>query len=185
MRTLFFSSMALLLFSCGQNAQSENTLSKRANLDSLKSVVQSFDNKAMSAERGQIPQNEIKGVVQACLTLGDSLKDTNEKVKYFVKGGNIAGSARMANEVKRSFEAALSLENDPAKLALIHFQFGFISDEFLKQFDVAQREYEIIITDFASSEWADDAQLALSQLGKSDEQILRELKEKNASITQK
>ena len=73
----------------------------------------------------------------------------------------------------------------PAKLALIHFQFGFISDEFLKQFDVAQREYEIIITDFASSEWADDAQLALSQLGKSDEQILRELKEKNASITQK
>ena len=125
MRTLFFSSMALLLFSCGQNAQSENTLSKRANLDSLKSVVQSFDNKAMSAERGQIPQNEIKGVVQACLTLGDSLKDTNEKVKYFVKGGNIAGSARMANEVKRSFEAALSLENDPREIGFNSFSIWF------------------------------------------------------------
>jgi hypothetical protein len=185
MRTLLFSSIALLLFSCGQNSQSGNAQTKRANLDSLKSVVQSFDNKAMTAERGQISQQEIKGVVQACLTLGDSLKDNNEKVKYFVKAGNIAGSARMANEVKRSFEAALSLENDPAKLALIHFQFGFISDEFLKQFDVAQREYEIIISDFAASEWADDAQLALSQLGKSDEQILRELKEKNASITKK
>jgi hypothetical protein len=174
-----------VLFSCNQNASDEAKKSKPANLDSLKSVVQAFDNKAMSAQRGEIPQKEIKDVVQACLILGDSLRDTNEKVKYFVKAGNIAGGAHMANEVKRSFEAALSLENDPAKLALIHFQFGFISDEFLKQFDVAQREYEIIISDFSNSEWADDAQLALSQLGKSDEEILRELKAKNKEASKK
>ncbi len=50
MRTLFLATIALLFFSCGQKSQSENAQTKRANLDSLRSVVQGFDNKAMTAE---------------------------------------------------------------------------------------------------------------------------------------
>jgi len=180
MRYYFLFVVVILFFACN-SGNNKSKGKKSLNIDSLKNVVQGYDLKIADLPNKKITDQEIQNTINACIILGDSLKDKKERVSYFLKAANIAGSAKMAKEVKRSFESALSLENEPEKLALIHFQFGFISDEYLKQFDVAQREYEIIISDFGQSEWADDAKLALSQLGKTDEEILKELKAKNAN----
>jgi DNA topoisomerase VI subunit A len=71
------------------------------------------------------------------------------------------------------------LENDKEKLAELHYTYAFINDAKLKQFDIARQEYQLLMTDFASSFWAEQAKMALEVLGKSDEEILATFKAKN------
>jgi DNA topoisomerase VI subunit A len=98
---------------------------------------------------------------------------------YFEKAGSISGEAHFNEEVKSCFESAFALENDPEKLAELHYTYAFINDAKLKQFDIARQEYQLLITDFSTSFWAEQAKMALEVLGKTDEEILAAFKAKN------
>ena len=71
------------------------------------------------------------------------------------------------------------MENDKEKLAELHYTYAVINDAKLKQFDIARQEYQLLITDFSTSFWAEQAKMALEVLGKTDEEILELFKAKN------
>lgn len=166
------------LASCGDKKNPHEAGEVKLNPDSLKQVVSTFDEKIKSGQT--ITIEDKRNTVQAYKYLAELSSDNKEKVDYYLKAGNLSGASHFNNEVKTCFEAALSLENDAMRLAEIHFTYAFINDTYLKQLDVAKMEYEKVISDFPSSPWAKEAQNALSYLGKSDEEILKEF-EKNAT----
>jgi tetratricopeptide (TPR) repeat protein len=180
MRTLFFIAISAILFaSCG-NQTAEAPKEKMINGDSLLKVVNDFDaNIKAGYPIVKMSREQLKGVVSAYKELALITTDRNTQVMYFEKAGSISGEAHFNEEVKSCFESAFAIENDPEKLAELHYTYAFINDAKLKQFDIARQEYQLLITDFSTSFWAEQAKMALEVLGKTDEEILAAFKEKN------
>jgi len=180
MRTLFFIVISAIVFaSCG-NKTAEAPKEKKINGDSLLKVVNDFDANIKSGNPiVKMSREQLKGVVSAYKELALITTDRNAQVMYFEKAGSISGEAHFNEEVKSCFESAFALENDKEKLAELHYTYAFINDAKLKQFDIARQEYQLLMTDFASSFWAEQAKMALEVLGKSDEEILATFKAKN------
>ena len=181
MRTLFFIAVsAILVASCGGNKTADVSKEKKINGDSLLKVVNDFD---ASVKGGnpivKMSREQLKGVVSAYKELALITTDRNTQVMYFEKAGSISGEAHFNEEVKSCFESAFALENNPEKLAELHYTYAFINDAKLKQFDIARQEYQLLITDFPNSPWAKDANTAIELLGKTDEEILAAFKAKN------
>ncbi|MEY3849806.1 MAG: hypothetical protein RJA38_247 [Bacteroidota bacterium] len=180
MRTLFFIAISAILFaSCG-NQTAEAPKEKKINGDSLLKVVNDFDANIKAGNPiVKMSREQLKGVVSAYKELALITTDRNTQVMYFEKAGSISGEAHFNEEVKSCFESAFALENNPEKLAELHYTYAFINDAKLKQFDIARQEYQLLITDFSTSFWAEQAKMALEVLGKTDEEILAAFKEKN------
>ena len=180
MRKLFFIAIAAILFaSCG-NKTAEAPKEKKINGDSLLKVVNDFDANVKSGNPiVKMSREQLKGVVGAYKELAMITTDRNTQVMYFEKAGSISGEAHFNEEVKSCFESAFALESNPEKLAELHYTYAFINDAKLKQFDIARQEYQLLITDFSTSFWAEQAKMALEVLGKTDEEILAAFKAKN------
>jgi len=181
MRKLLFIAISAILFaSCGGNQTSEAPKEKKINGDSLLKVVNDFDANIKAGNPiVKMSREQLKGVVSAYKELALITTDRNTQVMYFEKAGSISGEAHFNEEVKSCFESAFALENDPEKLAELHYTYAFINDAKLKQFDIARQEYQLLITDFSTSFWAEQAKMALEVLGKTDEEILAAFKAKN------
>jgi len=181
MRTLFFIAISALFFaSCGENKTAEVSREKKINGDSLLKVVNDFDaNVKAGTPIVKMSREQLTNVVMACKELALITTDRNTQVMYFEKAGSISGEAHFNQEVKSCFENAFALENDKEKLAELHYTYAFINDAKLKQFDIARQEYQLLITDFSTSFWAEQAKMALEVLGKTDEEILELFKAKN------
>jgi hypothetical protein len=180
MRTLFFLAISLIIFaSCG-NKTAEAPIEKKINGDSLLKVVNDFD---ASVKAGnpivKMSREQLRGVVKAYKELALITTDRNTQVSYFEKAGSISGEAHFNEEVKSCFENAFALESNTEKLAELHYTYAFINDAKLKQIDIARQEYQLLITDFSTSFWAEQAKMALEVLGKTDEEILESFKAKN------
>lgn len=181
MRTLIFIAISAIVFaSCGGNQTADAPKEQRINGDSLLKVVNDFD---ASVKAGnpivKMSREQLRGVVRAYKELALITTDRNTQVMYFEKAGSISGEAHFNEEVKNCFENTFALENNPEKLAELHYSYAFINDAKLKQIDVARQEYQLIITDFPTSFWAEQAKMALEVLGKTDEEILAAFKAKN------
>ncbi len=181
MRILFFIAISAFFFaSCGTKI-AEAPKEKKINGDSLLKVVNDFDaNVKAGTPIVKMSREQLTNVVKACKELALITTDRNMQVMYFEKAGNISGEAHFNEEVKSCFENAFALENDKEKLAELHYIYAFINDAKLKQFDIARQEYQLLITDFSTSFWAEQAKMALEVLGKTDEEILAIFKAKSA-----
>lgn len=176
--SLFF--IAVTLFSSCGNEPAEVSHEKKINGDSLMKVVNDFDANVKAGNPiVKMSREQLKGVVQAYKELGLITTDRNTQVAYFERAGSISGEAHFNEEVKTCFESTFALESNPEKLAELHYTYAFINDAKLKQFDVARSEYQLLITDFPTSFWAEQAKMALEVLGKTDEEILATFKTKN------
>ena len=160
MRILFFIAISAFFFaSCGTKT-AEAPKEKKINGDSLLKVVNDFDaNVKAGTPIVKMSREQLTNVVKACKELALITTDRNMQVMYF--------------------ENAFALENDKEKLADLHYIYAFINDAKLKQFDIARQEYQLLITDFSTSFWAEQAKMALEVLGKTDEEILAAFQEKN------
>ncbi|MFA9220828.1 MAG: hypothetical protein ACEQSL_06550 [Sediminibacterium sp.] len=181
MRTLFFIAITAILFaSCGENKTADVSKEKKINGDSLLKVVNDFDANVKAGNPiVKMSREQLSNVVKAYKELALITPDRNAQVMYFEKAGSISGEAHFNDEVKSCFESTFALENDKEKLAELHYTYAFINDAKLKQFDVARQEYQLLITDFSDSFWAEQAKMALEVLGKTDEEILATFKAKN------
>ena len=181
MRKLFFFAIsAILIASCGGNKTAEAPKEKKINGDSLLKVVADFDaNVKAGTPIVKMSREQLKGVVAAYKELALITTDRNTQVMYFEKAGSISGEAHFNEEVKSCFESTFALETNPEKLAELHYTYAFINDAKLKQFDIARQEYQLLITDFSTSFWAEQAKMALEVLGKTDEEIIAAFEAKN------
>lgn len=171
--------VAILFASC-ENHTAEAPKEKKINGDSLLKVVNDFDANIKAGNPiVKMSREQLKRVVSAYKELALITTDRNTQVMYFEKAGSISGEAHFNEEVKSCFESAFALENNPEKLAELHYTYAFINDAKLKQFDIARQEYQLLITDFPNSPWAKDANTAIELLGKTDEEILAAFKAKN------
>ncbi len=103
--------------------------------------------------------------------------DSNTQ-RYIFKAGNLymnMGKGKQAIEMFDQYRA--SYPNNP-RSALCLFFTAYIYENILKNLDKAQESYILFIEKYPRHDFADDAQMALNNLGKTPDQMVKEFEMK-------
>lgn len=155
MRSLCCYFIILLLFACsGSTARTEEEIAR------------------LETELTRQPSEEV--LVQLLDLYKEMAGKTTgaEHMDYLWKAGETARAARDFPTAETIFLELYSQDTDPDLAAKALFLHAFMCDEDLKQFDRAKTLYEQFIKKFPDSDFTDDAQFLLENLGKTDEEML-------------
>ena len=196
-RTLLFCTACLILTACGSGTEESDT---PAQSEQLADAPLPFDDIAAALD-AQRPAGEIAGML-----LRDYAKVSNDRTGMVDPAAGsqyIELADRLATEAKGDTVAALPLY----KAAEVHqalgnfrgaidifervyreypnfskagealFMLGFTYDENLREYDKAREAYTTFLEKYPNNTFADDTEMLLSNLGKSDEEMLKSLQQ--------
>ena len=197
MRTIFFLSIltAFVFTGCGGNDQQATDEAAPPTTTDVYAAA------ATALEAGQGPATVSKLLMDNFQAVSDPKTGA---LNVQVSQDFVAMATQLADKYPNDTLAAMPLYraaevvralNDPVQTALIYqrvynsypsfskapealFMLGFTFDEDLGDLDKAETTYNDFLQKFPNHSFADDTQMLLENLGKSDEEILKELEKK-------
>jgi outer membrane protein assembly factor BamD (BamD/ComL family) len=98
--------------------------------------------------------------------------------KYTFKAGSLYMNTGNGKQAIEMFDLYRSTYPNDEKSAMCLFFTAYIYENLLKNLDKAQELYILFIEKYPHHDFADDAQIALNNLGKSPEQMVKEFEKK-------
>jgi len=138
----------------------------------------------LEAKLAEEPNDEILGQLlglykeMASMTKGESHFD------YLWKAGETARAAKEFDTAESIFMELYSQDENPDLATKALFLHAFMCDEDLKEYDKAKELYKRFLEKYPDSDFSDDAQFLLENIGKSDEEMLELLHKSNPGPTE-
>ena len=107
----------------------------------------------------------------------------DKHLDYLWKAGETARAAREFDTAEAIFMDLYAQNESPDLATKALFLHAFMCDEDLKQYDKAKMLYQRFLEKYPDSDFSDDAQFLLENLGKSDEEMLQLLNKSNKDST--
>ncbi len=166
-----------LLFACadkskndGSNKRSEATYIQ--SIDSLEKVLYAKTDKGIDRSAALATIGAYAGIVK-------DYPSTKLAAEYLFKAGEISSSLNYSTEAIGYFKAAYDNYPDFNKASYCLFLQAFIYENQLHQLGEAAHLYNEVIKKFPNEKIAQDAQACLNNLGKTDEELIKEFDAKN------
>lgn len=183
MKPIYFLGFVLFTLSCSQPAsQSED--GKVSSLDTSNYYPLFIQAKQLDStimEANHLDTELGNKAIQAFSSYATHCKDSTWAPVYLFKAGQIAKAIHDIPKSKMYFEKCIDAYPNFANRAAVMFMLAQLYDEagLLNNEDEARKIYEKIIFLYPNSEWALAAQAAINNLGKTDEELIREFNQKN------
>ncbi|MBL4577304.1 MAG: tetratricopeptide repeat protein [Flavobacteriales bacterium] len=104
---------------------------------------------------------------------------------YLFKGGEVSMGMGSSEKAIELYNRVYKEYPDYRKAATALFLIGFVNETQVRNLAKAQKHYRKFIADFPDHNLIDDAKFSLDNLGKSDEDIIKEFEAKLAKTNQK
>ena len=154
----------LVLFGC----------SKSSPLDQRMAIMDRFEQLADPAT-GMLNLEASAVFVEDARAFSDAYPSDTMAAMPLYRSAEISRSLGKAKETIDTYQKILERYPTFHKAAEAQFMLAFSYDEDLKDIEKARQAYTEFIQQHPNHTFADDAQMLLSNLGKSDEEILQEL----------
>lgn len=99
--------------------------------------------------------------------------------EYLFKAGEVATASKKYKKALEQYETILSKYADYKHYKETMYLKAFLLDNFLNDDAAAKVVYEEVIAKYPTTNYAKDAKTAIQNLGKTDEQLMEEIKKKN------
>ena len=134
----------------------------------------------LEAEVSQSPSDDkISQLLTLYQKAGETMNDESLRLDYLWKAGESARTLQDYQLAEQIYQDIYNHHQESEYAAKALFLHAFMSDEDLNNFSKAEALYKVFLQKYPDSEFADDAEFLLNHLGKSDEEILKILTEKN------
>ena len=100
--------------------------------------------------------------------------DEKTKVDYLLRAGEMAALINQYGKALGYYEQILNEYPNSGKVATALFMKGYTLDDKLKKLDEAKVIYEEFLQKYPEDEFADDTKFLLDNLGKSEEEIIKQ-----------
>lgn len=177
---LFFSiSILFLLASCGNNENKEQ-----------KTIAKEIPREPYIAQIKMLEKEMLKSPEFNNLTADSAIKAYSDYAMFFpndslspdylFKAGEIATAAKKYKQALIFYQIITSKYPDFKYIKESLYLQAFLLDNFMNDDAGAKIIYDEIITKYPTSNYAKDSKAAISNLGKTDEQLIEEFKKKNS-----
>jgi outer membrane protein assembly factor BamD (BamD/ComL family) len=171
---LFVSVMVLFLTACnspaGKKETSTNVLTKTELSDSIhQSEKVLFDKAAARIDK--------KGALKLAgyyKEYANRFPDDSLAAGYLFKASDIYMNMGLPQQTVILFDKLIKEYPDYDKIATCYFLRAFVYDDQLKDYKTAKKYYQDFLNKYPDSEFADDAEMLLKNIGKSPEELIKE-----------
>ena len=150
-------------------------------LDGLPPVeerIKGFAEKIFNGESGDFNPKVAYSFIPACENYAIALPKDSLSPNFLIDAATIARNLNQTQKVLELFKWVYTNYPESPKAGDARFSEAFTYDNDLKDYDRAKVAYEAFLKDYPTHPFAESAQVMLNNLGKSDEQIIRELEAK-------
>jgi outer membrane protein assembly factor BamD (BamD/ComL family) len=167
LQNLFLLVICFLLFAgCGPSKEKMN------------SKIQELEKQLYSANVGPVDTSKANEMIDLYLDFEKKFPKDTAAAEYLNRAASLAMNTGKAPRSIEIINDIIAKYPDYKKIASCYFLKGFVYDYHLKDINNARKAYQEFIAKFPKDELADDAQISMNNLGKSDEQIIKEFEEK-------
>lgn len=181
--TLLAVVIMVLAVSCGNNEKQNETAATQLTPEQLaaqqEQIAQIKTLEAQIHDAEEVDNTLANEAIKLYSDFATAFPDDTLAPEYLFKAGEVATAAK---KYKRAldFYQVITQKYPQYKHTMqsLYLQ-GFLFDNFLNDDASAKTVYEEIIAKYPNTTYAKDAKSAIDNLGKSDEQIIKEFEEKN------
>lgn len=151
---------------------------KKQSASDLRAELMANFEKLADSQTGLLDKDASTDFVSAANSFADLYPTDTLAALPLYRSAEISRSIGKPKDAIETYKKILTLYPTFYKAAEAQFMLAFSYDEDLKDIDRARAAYTEFISEHPQHTFTDDAQMLLSNLGKSEEEILRELEAK-------
>jgi outer membrane protein assembly factor BamD (BamD/ComL family) len=155
-----------ILFACGQSKEKATT------------KIKELEKQLFSTTTGPVDTAKANEMINMYVDFEKKYSSDTAAAEYLYRAANLAMNTGKALKSIEYLNNIITKYPNYKKLASCYFLKGFVYDYHLKDINNARKAYQEFIQKYPKDDLTDDAQISLNNLGKSDEQIIREFEEK-------
>ena len=158
------------------------TINSCSTNNETKEKMESLENKLYSNKNQAIEKSDAADLIKAYIEYAENNSADSLSAEYLFKAGEVAMGISESDKSISCFNKVYTEYPNYRKAATAMFLVGFVYETQLKSLAAAQKIYIDFIKKFPEHNLVDDAQFSLNNLGKTDEQIIKEFEAKQAII---
>jgi tetratricopeptide (TPR) repeat protein len=172
-RTVLFL-LLLAIFTTACDAPQKKEKQKELSLN--ESILQQ-EEKVFNDDQNRVNRQEAMALVNLYEEYATQNPDDSLSPEYLFRASDISMNLGRPGQTIRLFNRILTKYPDFKKAPSTLFLMAFVYEDQIKDYDNAKKYYELFLSKYPDSEFADDAEISLKNLGKSPEELIREFEE--------
>ncbi|MCU0371582.1 MAG: tetratricopeptide repeat protein [Bacteroidales bacterium] len=138
--------------------------------------------KEISSENFSLDEKGIRTaeeLIQAYVSYAESHKEGPEAPEYLYHAADLSLNINKSKESLELYNRIIYQYPDFVKVPECLFLVGYITENYMQNYGKAREIYESFIAKYPQHDFADDAAISIENMGKSPEELIRAIEEKN------
>jgi TolA-binding protein len=147
---------------------------KKEVADDLKNAIALLEEKLYNNQDIQISKNDAIELIGLYEEYATSFPEDSVAPVYLFRASDLSMNLQRPEETIALFNELLASYPDYEKTPSVLFLKAFVYEDQLRDLDNAKKYYEEFLEKFPESDFADDAEMSLKNLGKTPEELIKE-----------
>jgi outer membrane protein assembly factor BamD (BamD/ComL family) len=153
----------------------ESTASKEKKEEaSMEEQIEALREEVFSQENVKLDRRKALDLINLYVKFAETYPNDPQSPDFLFKAADISINLRRPAKTIQLFDQLMTSYPDYEKVPTALFLKGFVYEDQLQDYDQAKLAYELFLQKYPDSEYADDAEMSLKNLGKTPEQLIEE-----------
>jgi len=172
------SAIVIVVASCNAPDNSNKATNKTANTELTKTElltkIQQGEKKLFGDTLIHVNRKSALNIVDEYMQFAGRFPDDTMAAEYLFKASDISMNLNRPQQTVEIFNKLIETYPDFNKIPTCYFLRAFVYDDQLKDYKTAEKYYREFIKKYPNSDFADDAEMLLKNLGKTPEELIKE-----------
>lgn len=170
--SIYMVAILFILASCDSSV-------KESEEKSLEDSIAEYEAELFKPNQTKLDKRKALDLVNLYVEYADQNPEDPESPEYLFKASDISMNLNRPQKTIELFDRILVSYPTYSKTPSALFLKAFVYEDQLQDYDAAREYYTLFMETYPDSEFADDAEISLKNLGKSPEELIREFEESN------
>ncbi|RLD42405.1 MAG: hypothetical protein DRI89_07350 [Bacteroidetes bacterium] len=144
----------------------------------LEESISLQEDKVFNSNNNRLNKQDATILMNLYEKYADQNPDDSLSAEYLFRASDISMNLQKPMQTIQFFNRILTEYPDFKKAPVVLFLKAFVYEDQLRDYKNAKKYYELFLTKYPESEFADDAEVSLKNLGKSPEELILEFESK-------
>lgn len=149
------------------------------NEKSVEVSIAEMEREFFSETQTKMDKRKALDLVKLYVQFADQNPNDPQSPEYLFKAADISMNLNRPVQTIKLFDRILTAYPSSDKAPSSLFLKAFVYEDQLQDYDKAKKYYELFLSEYPNSEFADDAEVSINNLGKTPEELIKEFEKKN------